>query len=87
MALSKDDLNKLLDDLKQQRDELRVKLKLARADARDEFEELEKKWEHVRGKMEVVGREAGKAAEDVASALGLVATEIKKGYERIRKLL
>lgn len=87
MALSRDDLNKLLDDLKQQRDELRVKLRLARADARDEFEELEKKWEHVRGKMEVVGREAGKAAEDVASALGLVATEIKKGYERIRKLL
>jgi hypothetical protein len=82
-----DDFKRLMDELKTQRDELAVKLRLARADARDEWAALEKKWEHLRARAEVVGHEAGKAADDVEAAGRLVIDEIKKGYERIRRLL
>ena len=44
-------------------------------------------WDHVRGKIGVVGREAGKAAEVAAAALRFAAEELRLGYERVRKLL
>jgi len=81
------DVNTLIDDLKQQRDEIRVRLHLAKAEAKEEWERLETKWEHVRGKMGVVGREAGKTAQEVGTALNLAVEELRRGYERVRKLL
>ena len=81
------DVSTLIDDLKQQRDEIRVRLHLAKAEAKEEWERLETKWEHVRGKMGVVGREAGKTAQDVGTALNLAVEELRRGYERVRKLL
>ena len=77
----------LIDDLKQQRDEIRVRLHLVKAEAKEEWERLETKWEHVRGKMGVVGREAGKTAQEVGTALNLAVEELRRGYERVRKLL
>jgi len=81
------DVSTLIDDLKQQRDEIRVRLHLAKAEAKEEWERLETKWEHVRGKMGVVGREAGKTAQEVGTALNLAVEELRRGYERVRKLL
>jgi hypothetical protein len=81
------ELTKLIDDLKRQRDEIRVRLHLAKAEAKEEWERLEGQWDHVRGKIGVVGREAGKAAEEVGAALRLAAEELRLGYERVRKLL
>ena len=81
------DLSSLLDDVKRQRDEIRVQLHLAKAEAKDEWERLETQFEHVRGKLQVVGHEAGKAAEEVGAALRLAAEELLHGYERVRKIL
>jgi len=81
------DVSTLIDDLKQQRDEIRVRLHLAKAEAKEEWERLETKWEHVRGKMGVVGREAGKTAQEVGTALNLAVEELRRGYERVRELL
>ena len=81
------DLQKLADELKKQRDELRVRLHLARAEARDEFEKLEKRWEHARAKLTVVGKEAGEASKDVLDAARLVLGEIREGYQRVKKLV
>jgi archaellum component FlaC len=86
MALQTD-LRNLYDELRTQRDELVVKLHLARADARDEWEALEKKWQHVKARMEVVGREAGEVADDVGEAARGVLHELKKGYARLRTLV
>ena len=80
-------LHELFDDLRTQRDELAVKLHLARADARDEWDVLEKKWEHVKARIGVVGREAGEVAEDVGEAMRGVVDELKKGYARLRTLV
>jgi len=86
MTHTREQLQGLVDDLRQQRDDLKVRLHLLKADARDEFGELEKKLNHVEGRLKVIGREAGEAAHDVGEAVGLLADEIKAGYERIRRL-
>ena len=85
MTDEKIDLQRLVDELKAQRDELRVKLHLAKAEARDEFEKLEKRWEHARGRLAVIGKEAGEASKDVGEAARLVLDEIIAGYQRILK--
>lgn len=87
MAYTVDELKNVVEDLKRQRDELNVKLHLAKAEIRDEWAKLETKWEEVRGKMATLSQEAEKTAESVTTAAGLLADEIKKGYERIRNAL
>lgn len=87
MAELKGRLETLLEELRQQRDELALKMHLAKADARDAWAEMEKKWEQLRAKMSAVGHEAKDVSQDVAAALEGVGKELKKGYGRIRKLL
>jgi hypothetical protein len=81
------ELSHLIDDIKRQRDEIRVRLHLAKLEAKEEWERLEVKWDHVRGKVDIVGREAGKAVQEVGAALRLAAEELQRGYERVRQLL
>jgi len=87
MGYTMDDLKKMVEDLKQQRDEINLQLHLAKAEVRDEWDKLEPKWEDVKGKMATVGEVAGQAAESVMAAAGLLADEIKQGYDRIKKAL
>lgn len=81
------DLDAVVEDLKRVRDEVRVQMHLAKADAKDEYERLEHEWEHVRAKLGVIGEEAGKAAVEVGSALKLAVDELRHGYEKVRQLL
>jgi hypothetical protein len=81
------DVNEILDELRTTRDELRVQMHLAGAEARDEWEVLEKKWQHLRTRAGQVGEATGEAAEDIGGALELVGEELRKGYRRIRKTL
>jgi len=87
MAQDKRALDELGEELKQLRDEIELQIHLASADARDEFGELEKKWEHFRARLDVVGKATEEAAEDVGDALDLVGSELKRGYQKIRSLL
>ena len=87
MGLSNEDLQQMVASLKQQRDELNLKLHLAKADGRDEWAKLETQWEEVRTKLDITCKEASHTAGAVASALELALDEIKKGYERIRRSL
>jgi hypothetical protein len=87
VADAKEQFTKLVDDLKRQRDEIKLKLHLAKADAREEWSKLEVKLEQVKAKLDSAGKEAGTTAGEVGKALELAAAELKKGYERIKKLL
>jgi len=87
MATKRDRLDNLVEDVKRIRDELEVQIHLAAADAKDEWAGLEKKWQRLRGRLDSVGKVADDAAEDVGDALDLLGDELKKGYERIRKML
>jgi len=87
MGYTMGDLKKMVDDLKQQRDEINLQLHLAKVEVRDEWDKLEPKWEEVKGKMATMSEVARQTSESVTTAAGLLADEIKEGYERIKKSL
>jgi len=82
----REEMEKLVRKLEQQRDELRVKMHLAKADVRDQFEKLERQWEEVRPRVVQAGSVASGTAKDVGSALKLALEELGRGYDRLRKL-
>jgi hypothetical protein len=74
--------------LKQERDELALKMHLGRKDLADEWEQLEAKWNELRAvKGPPLKDAAAETAQGVGHAMELAAAELKKGYEKIRKLL
>lgn len=81
------DVHDVIATLERMRDEIKVKIHLAAADARDEWEVLEKKLAHLRAKAGSIGRVAGDAAGDVGEAVELLGQELKKSYERLRKMV
>ena len=83
----REELNKLLQQLAQQRDELRVKMSLAKLEVREEWERLEGKWEHVRATAPKIREELGTSAANVTTALRQAAEEIRQGYVRLRNRL
>ncbi len=80
-------LRGLLERLERERDELRVKLGLAKLEARDEWTELEAKIDGLRGRLKVLREEAGEAGSDVGAAFDVVAEEVREGLARLRRLL
>ena len=81
------DIEALIEGLAQQRDELLLQIRLAGAEVRDEWLEVERKFEHLRAQAEAARTEAEGVSKDIYAAVTLVADEIKSGYERIRKRL
>ncbi len=81
------ELEERMQKLRSMRDEIRVQLHLARAEARDDWEELEAKWAKLRARMDMLDNEIGKTSRDVGSAAILLAEEIRNGYHRIRESL
>lgn len=86
MTSKREELHKLVDTLAQQRDELRVQMNLAKLEARDEWNALEQKWDDVQNKVAQARKVADETGNEVVAAAHLVAEEIGRGYERLRKL-
>lgn len=74
------DIDDLLDELKQKRDELRVQIHLGSKEAREEWEELE-------GKMKEFSRRAEleRSTDGIGDAATRLGHEIKLGYQRLWK--
>jgi hypothetical protein len=70
--------------LKQERDELRLQIHLASKDAKDEYERLAGKVDELTEQYEPVKNAVEETSENVVSALGLAAGELKTGLQRIR---
>jgi len=87
MTDRKEGLQKLLRQLETERDELKVKLGLAKLEAREEWQELEQKMDALRGRLKVIGGETKDVSADVGAAIDVLATELKAGFARIRKLM
>jgi hypothetical protein len=81
------DLEKLAESLKQQRDELQLKMHLLNLEAREEWEKAEQNWQHFRSKTEELGRAGAEASKDVGAAVKLLGEELRHAYERVRKSL
>ncbi len=76
-----------LDTLAQMRDELRVKIHLARLEARSEWERLEPKWWELEGKVEALEKASVETGKGLKAAAELLLEELKKGYDRVRETL
>ena len=81
----KSTLDEIKAEIEQLRDEIKLKAHLGKAEARDELEKLEKKWNAFLIEYKPVAEEA-ETAKNTAAILGVAADELKAGYERIRKL-
>lgn len=74
------DFDKVMADLKRQRDELRLQINLGTKEAKEEWNELEEKMEKFSSKIKL--KETGSG---VSKALGELGHELKLGYDRVRK--
>ena len=74
----------VMEKLRQERDELRLKMHLGKAELKEEWEALERKWEHLEGRMSGVAGEAREASREVGAAFGVLADELGEAYRRIR---
>lgn len=81
------DAEQVLAKVCQERDELRLKLHLARAEVREEWEKLEPRFAHLEARVREVSASASDATRDVGAALGLLGEELRHGYARIRKAM
>lgn len=82
----REELQKLVDTLSTQRDELIVRAHLAKLEAEDGWRELEGKFDQLRASAEKVADTAEEAGRDVIAAAELLGEEIDRGYDRLRKL-
>jgi len=73
--------------LRQLRDELRVQAGLGKAELRDLYEDVERKWYELEGRLKVLGENMKGDVADVRSAALLLAEEVRKGFEHIRSRL
>jgi chromosome segregation ATPase len=73
--------------LKRERDELALKIHLAKAEARTEWKDLETRLDELEKRARPLAQALGDTASGVGASLELAADEIKKGFEKIRKLL
>lgn len=76
------DYSKMLDELRTRRDELKLKIHLGTKEAQDEFDKLEAQWDEFAAKAKLE-----ESAEGLGQALGTVGDELKKSYERLKKVL
>ena len=80
-------LRTAMEKLQQIRDEQRLKLHLAKADARDEWAKVEAKWAQLQGRAQKVQEAAADAGEDVWSGVEVLLEDVRKGYDRVRHAL
>lgn len=72
----------LMQELTQARDELRVQLHLGSMEAKEQWEQLEKKWSDFSAKAQLE-----ETSEDVEESLQKLGSELSKGYAQIKAAL
>lgn len=83
------DLDDIIEDLKQKRDELRLQVHLASKEVKDEWDELEEKLNDLSARARQFAEDAQirETGEGMADALKNLGHEIRQGYDRIRSAL
>jgi predicted RNase H-like nuclease (RuvC/YqgF family) len=77
----------IVEKLRQERDELKLKIHLGKSEMKDEWEALERKWERLEGRVEGAAEEAREASREVGAAFGVLTDELGEAYRRIRARL
>ena len=87
MSDIKERIDKLVEDLQEERDELRVKIHLAKLEASDEWQDIEKKLGKLKTKANGVGEATAESSKEIGAALKLLGEEIRDGFKRIGRRL
>jgi len=85
MTHEQNPVDELIRTLKQQRDELALKIHLGKAEARKEWEKATGTLDQLTEEYEPVKDAVSKSADDVAESVKLVADEVLNSFTRIRK--
>jgi len=83
----KKEFDNLLEKLKSERDELKLKLHLASLEAKEEFEEAEKNWDTLKIKASEIADDSKETSEEFIAKAKIVGEELKDAYSRISKRL
>jgi len=83
----KNRLNEEIDTVRTMRDELRLQIHLGHAEARESWEQLEKKWQDLEARAEVLAGASRESLDDIEVAGRLLAGEIREGYRALKALL
>jgi hypothetical protein len=87
MTTPRYEVTRVLDELRQERDLLRIRLHLAGTEAHDQWDKLEKRWNHLGTLATLLGCEAANTASHVVGAIHDVAHELHRGYARMRTIV
>jgi hypothetical protein len=69
------------------RDELRVRVHLGAKDAQDRWRDAEGAWHKIEGRLEELGRATAESAEEVGTAVRLLASAVRDAYGHIKAAL
>jgi len=81
----KDHIEQLLDELKTERDELKVRLHLAKLEGSEEWQKLEHHVAKLESKTREIGGATADASADMGAAAKLLAEEIREGFKKIAR--
>ena len=87
MATIEQDIKAIIETIKTQRDELKVRMHLANAEINDEWVEMGKKWEEMKTKDSKLKASAGDTSVALVNDLKKIGNDLKEGYERMKKVL
>jgi hypothetical protein len=87
MLPDKQQVEETISALKQQRDELALKIHLGNMEAQADFEKATEKLQALTQDFEPLKTAVQDSAENVLAALGLVGDEVRSSFDRIRKSL
>ncbi|MEP3048846.1 MAG: hypothetical protein ABJL55_21085 [Roseibium sp.] len=76
------DLQAVVDELKQTRDEVKLKIHLGSKELQDEWNELEGKWNDFESKAKL-----GESADNVGEAASLLGAELGAAFKKIKSAL
>lgn len=83
----RDELLRLIEQLQVERDQIRLRLHLAKAELRDEWVKAERQWDGFRQKSDRALQEFDEAGIETKATLKQLGEELKEGYRRIRRQL
>lgn len=78
-------IDEMVSELKQERDELRVKVHLAKLEAGDEWEKLEVKLAKLEAKSRELADATAEMSKDIGAAAKLLGEEIRDGFKKLAR--
>ena len=78
------ELKEYFEKIKEERDELKLKLKLTKYEVQEKWDIAEGKWQTFKDKNAVIAKSVGKAGDDLATGFKALGKEIKHAYKDIR---